>query len=138
MNAAAAVTVLGSGDEEMIHQCENIGPAERKLRIRIGVLASISTVLLAAVLIATHAGWPLRLLIALPAMTAAMGFLQAWTHTCVAFVRANIKVMGDSRTDRVKVTDEAERAAFQKKANRMYLQGAAATALVVGLLLLLP
>ena len=138
MNAAAAVIVPESPDEELIQNCENIGPAERKLRVRIGIFASASTVALGAVLAATHAWWPLRFLVAAPAMVAAMSFLQAWTHTCVAFVRANIKVMGDSRADRIKVTEEAERAAFQKKARRMYLQGAALTAVVVGLFLLLP
>lgn len=123
--------------EEPTHSCENIGPAERKKRNQIGVVCSALTLLSAAALLETHAapGW--RLLIGLPASAAAMGFLQARARTCVAFVGANVKVMGD-RSSRVGVTDEAERAAFRKKARTLYLQGAAATAVVVGLFLLLP
>lgn len=123
--------------EELIHRCENIGPAERKKRNRIGVVFSALTLLSAAALLETHAAWPWRLILAIPAGVAAMGFLQARAHTCVAFVGANIKVMGDS-SSKADVTDQAERAAFQKKARTIYLQGLLATVVVVGLFLLLP
>jgi hypothetical protein len=122
---------------ELVHACENIGPAERAKRKRVGVICSALTLLSAAALLETHAAWPWRLLVALPASIAAMGFLQAHARTCVAFVAANVTVMGD-RSSKVDVTAEAERAAFRKKARTIYLQGALATAVVVGLLLLLP
>jgi|GEM_PF-3312548 len=67
-----------------------------------------------------------------------MGFLQAGAHTCVAFVASNVKVMGETRASGVAVTDPAERAAFRKKARGIYLRALAATAVVVGLFLLLP
>jgi hypothetical protein len=117
--------------------CQNIGPAERAKRNRVGVVCTALTLLSAAALLETRAAWIWRLTIALPAGMAAMGFLQARAHTCVAFVASNIKVMGDAKS-RVDVTSDAERAAFRKKARTIYLQGAAATAVVVGLFLLLP
>lgn len=79
-----------------------------------------------------------RLTLALPLMVGAMGILQARARTCVAFVAADIKVMGDSHADRVKVTDAAERAAFRKKARVIYAKGLGATAVVVALFMLLP
>ena len=118
--------------------CENIGPAERRMRLRFGIGASTLTLLLGAALIGSHAAWPWRLLLALPASMGALGLLQARAHTCVAFVAANIKVMGDSRASRVDVVSDAERAAFRKKAREIYLQGVLATAAVVGVFLLLP
>ncbi len=128
---------MHAAPEELTHVCENIGPAERKKRNQVGVIFSALTLLTAALLVETHVGWPLRLLIAVPASIAALGFLQARAHTCVAFVGANVKVMGDARS-KVEVTDEAERAAFRKKARTIYAQGAGVTAVVVALFLLLP
>lgn len=122
----------------MVHLCENIGPAERAKRNRIGVFFTAVTVLAAGALLETHAPFWVRLTIALPAMIAAMGFLQARAHTCVAFAAANIKVMGDSRADKVDVTTPLERAAFRKKARVIYAQGLGATAVVVALFMLIP
>lgn len=125
-------------DAEQVYRCENIGPKERAKRNRIGVVFSAVTLLVAGMLLETHAPFLVRLTIALPAMVAAMGFLQARARTCVAFAAANIKVMGDSRRDKVDVTSEAERAAFRQKARVLYAQGFGATALVVALFMLIP
>ena len=118
--------------------CVNIGPRERALRVRIGWVGTVLTVATAAALLATRASWPVRLLVALPAATAAMGFLQARAKTCVAFAKANLKVLGDSRKDAVAVTDPAERAAFARTARTIYLQALGVTAAVVALVLALP
>jgi hypothetical protein len=124
--------------EDLVHACSNIGPAERAKRVRIGYVWSGAALVGGAVLVAIHAPWPSRLLIGIPMLVGAMGFIQARAHRCVAFVSANIKVMGDCRRDRIAVTDDAERAAFRKKAWRLNFQGLAVTAVVVGLFLLLP
>jgi hypothetical protein len=123
--------------DQQVHLCENIGPAERAKRNRIGVVGSALTMLVAAAVLETHAAWPWRLLVGLPAMVAAMGFLQARAHTCVAFVAANIKVMGDSKSGQ-QVVDLAERDAFRRKARLIYAQGFAATAVIVAIVLALP
>jgi hypothetical protein len=123
---------------ETVHVCENIGPKERKMRNRVGVVGVALTFLTAAALLETHAWWPLRFLVALPMFVGAMGFFQARAHTCVAFVASGIKVMGDSRDQSVRVTDPAETAAFKKRARVIYAQGLALTAVVVALVLVLP
>lgn len=124
--------------DDRIQACENMGPKERARRKRHGVAFTVVSVLVAGALLKSDAQWPARLTLALPVMLAAMGFLQARARTCVAFVAGNIKVMGDSRGDRVRVTDENERAAFKQKARMLVAQGAAVTAVVVALFLLVP
>lgn len=123
---------------DVVHACENIGPRERSLRNRVGVFGLALTALLAGALLETRAPLATRLTLALPLMVSAMGFLQARARTCVAFVRADIKVMGDSRKDGIAVTDPAERAAFRKKARGIYAKGFGVTAVLVALFMLLP
>ena len=123
---------------EVVQACENIGPRERALRNRVGVFGLAIAALLAGALLETRAPLVARLSIALPLMVSAMGFLQARARTCVAFVRADVKVMGDSRKDSVAVTDPAERAAFRKKAREIYAKGFGVTAVLVALFMLLP
>ena len=124
--------------DEITHQCENIGPAERAKRNRIGAGGAILTLFLAVLVVAEHLGWPYRLAIGFPALVSAMGFFQARAHTCVAFVASGIKVMGDSRDSAQRVVDPAEKAAFRRAAAGIYARGFVAAAAVVAVLLVLP
>lgn len=63
----------------------NIGPAERQRRRYAGILGSVITVLVFAVLVATNAHWAWRLILIIPASSAAIGFLQDRMHFCVGF-----------------------------------------------------
>jgi hypothetical protein len=118
--------------------CSNIGPRERRLRNIVGVVGTTVTILLASALFEAHASKIWRLILVVPVYTAAMGFLQARAHTCVAFARKNIRVMGDSRDHAESITDDTLRAAIAKTARRIYLQGGAVVAAVAVLALALP
>ena len=63
----------------------NIGPDERAKRRQGGIIASVVTLALLTILVSTHApvGW--RLLVFLPAFSAASGFLQDAFHFCAGF-----------------------------------------------------
>jgi len=63
----------------------NIGPEEIARRRRAGNVGSIITLALLVILIAINAPKPLRLLIFIPTMASAVGFLQAYFHFCAAF-----------------------------------------------------
>ncbi len=63
----------------------NIGPEEIKRRRTAGIVGTVATVVLFIVFLLLDAprGW--RFLIFLPAMMAAVGFLQARLHFCAAY-----------------------------------------------------
>ncbi len=118
--------------------CANIGPRERALRVRFGVVATAVTLLMLGGLLETHAPWWARLLIVLPAFSAAMGFFQATAKTCVAFARKDLIVLGPTRASAKKVEDERVRAQIAKQARRVYLNAAIATAVTVAVVLVIP
>ncbi len=63
----------------------NIGPEERALRRKSGIVSAIATLVLLLVLVVTHAPRPWRLLLFIPAFGAASGLLQDATHFCAGF-----------------------------------------------------
>lgn len=63
----------------------NIGPAEIARRRRAGHLGLAVAAALGAALVAIDASPEVRLLIALPAASAASGYLQAWLRFCAAY-----------------------------------------------------
>jgi len=63
----------------------NIGPAERARRIRGGWAGLIVTLVLEGLFVIFHVGAAWRLILILPAMVGATGFLQAAFHFCAAF-----------------------------------------------------
>jgi hypothetical protein len=71
-------------DQYMPGAC-NIGPAEIARRRWVGHTGVIATVALAAALLALDAAPAWRLLLALPASLAAVGYLQAWLRFCADF-----------------------------------------------------
>lgn len=102
------------GDRYLPAAC-NIGPAEIAARRRsghVGVLASLALLGL-LVLFGAPPAW--RLLVALPAMGAAVGYLQAATKFCAAYGWAGVLNLSDriGRTERV-AGAEARRADRRK------------------------
>jgi hypothetical protein len=63
----------------------NIGPAEIARRRRTGIVMSIVTVVLLAVLVLVHAPALVRLIAFVPAAVAASGFIQARLRFCAGF-----------------------------------------------------
>src|SRR4051812_1932228 len=102
--------------------CQNIGPKERQRRMSSFYFFGAVSVIVAAVLVAMRQPWTARVWLGLPASVAGFGLFQARANPCVAFAAANVKVLGDSRKEMIKVTDEAERAAFRKVSRKISLQ----------------
>jgi hypothetical protein len=59
----------------------NIGPGQRRNRVRTGLFAALATLLLVLVLLLTGAPRPVRLVLFLPLLVSAYGFFQARAKT---------------------------------------------------------
>ena len=96
----------------------NIGPAEIRRRQVGAILGTVVTVLVAAVIFALGLPHPVRLLIALPAAGALVGWLQAVLHFCVGFARLGVFNFG-AIGPQVRVADVAAHRADQRRAAQM-------------------
>jgi hypothetical protein len=96
----------------------NIGPAEIARRRRAGHIGLVATVALFAVLVAIDAPPVSRLLVAIPAIGAASGYLQAWFKFCAGFGSRGVFNFGDVGTTE-KVADSAARALDRAKSMRI-------------------
>jgi hypothetical protein len=113
----------------------NIGPAEIAMRRRVGHAGLIATVVLAAVLLAVDAAPAWRLLLALPAALAAVGYLQAWLRFCANFGFRGVYNF-DALGHEQRVAAEEARAQDRRRAILVGV-GSAAIGLAVALLSLL-
>jgi hypothetical protein len=105
----------------------NIGPAEIARRRRAGHIGLVAALALFAVLVAIDAPNWTRLLIAIPAIAAASGYIQARLKFCAGFGSRGIFNFGDvGPTERV--SDEADRARDRTRARQI---GAASIAIGV-------
>lgn len=114
----------------------NIGPEERKLRRKSGIVSAIATLVLAVVLVAMHASRPWRLLLFIPAFGTASGFLQDAFHFCAGFgMRGVFNVLNAAGE-----TEDVTTAEFQRQDRGKALQitglSAAAGALVTAIAML--
>jgi hypothetical protein len=130
-----AMLATGTLEPMEVTACQNLGPRERRIRMNTfwiwGAIALVSVV-------AMRLPWNWRLGLLLPAGVSAFGYFQAQANVCVAFAAANVKVLGDSRKEMIRVTDEAEKAAFKKASRSISLKGVAAAATFTALVMLLP
>lgn len=92
----------------------NIGPAEIRRRLQSGWVGLGATILLwaAFVMFRVPAAW--RLLVFIPAMTGATGFLQAGLHFCAAFGMRGVF----NFVSAVGKTETVEQAEFRRKDRR--------------------
>jgi hypothetical protein len=98
----------------------NIGPAEIARRRRAGHVGLLVTVAAYAVLVAIDAPPLARLILILPAATAASGYLQAWLKFCAGFGSRGIFNLGPVG-DTQQVVDEEARARDRARAKRIGL-----------------
>ncbi len=115
----------------------NIGTADVALRRRSGHLAAAATVGLLGALVVTRAPRVTRLLVAVPAASAASGYIQARSHFCAAYGSAglyNFGALGSRQT----VADAAARALDAARARGIGLQSLAVGLAVAGLAVALP
>jgi hypothetical protein len=102
----------------------NIGPAEIARRRRAGHVGVLATVVLFAVLVIVDVPPLVRLLVALPAATAASGYLQAWLKFCAGFGSRglfNFGPLGELQ----QTVDADSRARDRARANQIGLAGLA-------------
>ncbi|WP_418284235.1 hypothetical protein [Halorubrum sp. DTA46] len=94
----------------------NIGPAQQRRRLLLGVGSLLLAIVHVAAVLAV--GWPLwTLLIAMfPLYGAAMGYFQYRDRFCVGFAGMGVFDVGDGTT---RVTDEDALAADRKRAVRL-------------------
>jgi hypothetical protein len=109
----------------------NIGPAEIARRRRAGHIGLVATVVLFGVLVVIDAPPVARLLVAVPAIMSASGYLQAYLKFCAGFGSRGILNFGEVGTT-VQVQDAAARAPDKARANRIGL-ASVAIGVVVGI-----
>lgn len=109
----------------------NIGPAEIRRRWLSGHVGLVATLGLLMALLAVDVAPAVRLLIALPAAAATIGYLQAYLRFCAAFGLTGIYNFG-GRAEAQSVADSAARARDRRRA-LMLLAGGALIGLAVGI-----
>lgn len=112
----------------------NIGPRERRKRQVIGVTMTLVTVVVAVWFLTTDVPRWWRVVVALPALLAGLGFFQARAQTCVALAAKGTMNLDDG--DRA-VGDADLLSAMRRQSNRVILQAVVAAALVTLVLLVI-
>ena len=93
----------------------NIGPAERRQRLNVGWLGAGLTFAALAAFVIFSVPDPWRVLVAVPAMLGAIGFLQYALHFCVNFAMRGLYNLGSALGAEENVVDAAMRKADQRK-----------------------
>lgn len=115
----------------------NIGPDEIARRRRVALVGLILTIAIAVALLAGGATGPVRLIVALPLTSAAIGWIQARRRFCMAYGLAgtfNLGAIGEMS----RVSDRAALAADRRTALIIAAQGLAIGVAGALLFLLLP
>lgn len=102
----------------------NIGPAEIARRRRAGNIGLIATAVLLVALVALGVPPILRLVVAIPAVIAASGYLQAYLRFCAGFGSVGVFNFGDLGTT-TRVAGDADRAADRRRARQIGLASVA-------------
>jgi hypothetical protein len=110
----------------------NIGPAEIARRRRAGHVGLAASVGLFALLLLVDTPAPTRLLVALPAMASASGYLQARFHFCAGFGSRGLYNFGE--VGPVTRVEDADALASDKRRSRQITLAAAGIGIAVGVL----
>ena len=111
------------------HCAANIGPAERRKRLTVGLIA-LAVCTLASVLLSVDGAprwW--RLGLALPWWTAALGIFQARAQVCVAFAARGVRKLGSEQEPQP--TSELD--AVRREARRVHLRALLAALVLTAL-----
>jgi hypothetical protein len=138
-SAFATAGPLGSASGSLEYRpgvC-NIGPAEVARRRRAGHTGLIATFALFAVLVAVGAPPLARLSLAIPAVIAASGYLQAWLKFCAGFGAKGVFNFGPLGPTEA-VVDEEARARDRRRARQIGLASLAVGMLVAIVAVLWP
>ncbi|HUC31202.1 MAG TPA: hypothetical protein VMR99_00730 [Candidatus Paceibacterota bacterium] len=110
----------------------NIGPAEIRLRKRLGWWGLLATIVLWAALVWFRLPAELRLILFIPVFFSANGFLQGFMHFCAGFGMRGLFNFGPA----IGKTDTVSQAEFRKKDSRKSQQ-IFAYALIIGIVVAL-
>jgi len=107
----------------------NIGPAERRKRLTVGLIAMAVCTLASVLMIAdgTPRWW--RLSLVLPWWTAALGIFQARAQVCVAFAARGVRKLAGEREPQ----PPAELDAVRREARRVHLRALLAAVVLTAL-----
>jgi hypothetical protein len=119
----------------MVAIARNIGPAGRRRRVIGGLVLLILGGVAAGALVLTGTSRGLRLLVFLPFLGAAMGFLQGRDHTCVMLAARNQCEIGKGFGP---VTDTWLVGQLKRQAREVVLESAVVAAFLTGVVLVLP
>jgi hypothetical protein len=115
--------------------CENIGPRQRRKRIRFGTLLLVAGAVLAGVLMALDASRASRAVVFIPFAAAGIGLFQVRYRTCVVFAARKVKDMDQGE---VPVADARELEQIMRQARMVYAQGLGLGVVLTVVVLLLP
>lgn len=115
----------------------NIGPDEIARRRRVALVGLVLTIVIAVALLAGGATGPVRLIVALPLTSAAIGWIQARRRFCMAYGLAGTSNLG-AIGEMSRVSDQAALAADRRTALIIAAQGLAIGVAGALLFLLLP
>ena len=110
----------------------NIGPEQRRRRLRGGLISLGLTAAIAVVLLANDAPRLLRLVVFLPACAAGIGLFQAQAKTCVSLAARGTRHMDEGER---RIVDAGELHAVRAQSRGVYLKTLVA-AIVVTLLVM--
>ena len=119
----------------MNEACENIGPAQRRLRRRIGVASFTLAAGIAALVLYLDAARGWRLLALPPIWVGTLSLVEAKTRTCVMLAARGLRNMdGGSEA----VTDGGLRDALNARSRRVHLWTVALTLVLTAALVAYP
>jgi hypothetical protein len=102
----------------------NIGPEEIAMRRRAGHIGLGATVVLFGALLGVGAPHSVRLLLAVPAGMAAVGYIQARSHFCAAFGSSGVFNFGELGTHQA-ISDPQARARDRRRSIQIGLESLA-------------
>jgi hypothetical protein len=114
--------------------CENIGPAQRRLRVKIGVASLAVAVALEALLLLSGVSRGWRVLTLPPLWIGVLALIEASMRTCILLAARGIRNMDDGNQA---IADDDVRLALQQRARRVHLLAAATALLLTALLITL-
>jgi hypothetical protein len=115
----------------------NINKAEIAKRRMVGHVGLAVFVIVLAALLAFDANRWYRIILLLPAMAAANGYLQARNHFCTGYAQTGKQNAAQGSTTASDITDEAAKANDKSKAKRMNLQATLIALIVTAITLFL-
>ena len=124
--------------QEYIPGMCNIGSAERRRRRQGGIAGAVATLVILTLLLIIDAPYLWRLILVIPAVGAATGFLQDAMHFCVGFGMKGIFNVINSAGVVDNVELEEFRLKDRRKAIQISLYSLAIGLVIAGLTLLIP